>query len=230
MKYQSSADLKALARGQLLNHYSTPCLVCFFVLAVNFVLTLMGLFLFDTRTASGVLLFEFFNLLKNILLAFLGLGECLVFLKLSLGRETGFKDVFQGFSGHQNKVVKDALFLTIGEGLFMIPAAFIALTPPGLILFYPFYILGILGGFIFRLVYSQVWYLMLDFPSRSWTELLVLSRKKMRGNKFRLFLLYLSFLPLMLLVFLSFGVGALWVIPYLQSAKANFFLDLMRKS
>ena len=50
----------------------------------------------------------------------------------------------------------------------------------------------------------------------------------MRGHKRRLFLLQLSFFPLMLLSLLSLGIGNLWLRPYMDVAYAFFFLNLMR--
>ncbi len=49
----------------------------------------------------------------------------------------------------------------------------------------------------------------------------------MKGHKRRLFRLELSFLPLMLLCVLSFGIGFLWLNPYMQMTYTCFFLDLM---
>ena len=43
----------------------------------------------------------------------------------------------------------------------------------------------------------------------------------------RLFLLELSFIPYVLLALLSFGLGILWVYPYIQESIAQFYLDLM---
>ncbi len=228
MDHPSTGMLKARARGQLLSNYGTACPVCLFVLAVNFLLTLIGAFTADQSSAPGLFLFECFILLKNILLCVLEVGECLIFLKLALGQKTGFKDLFWGFSSSQERILKDALFLTLGESLFFLPVFLLAWVPLRGVFFYPLYLLCYAGAFLFRLVYSQTFYLLLDFPTRGWRELLTMSRLKMRGAKGRLFLLYLSFIPMMLLVFLSFGVGAVWVLPYMRCAGANFFLDLMR--
>ena len=49
----------------------------------------------------------------------------------------------------------------------------------------------------------------------------------MKGQRMRLFLLELGFLPLMLLCILSFGIGFLWLQPYMQMTHTCFFLDLM---
>lgn len=49
-------------------------------------------------------------------------------------------------------------------------------------------------------------------------------------HKGRLFYLYVSFLPLMLLGLLSWGLALLWVIPYMAATEAEFFLDLIRNN
>lgn len=38
--------------------------------------------------------------------------------------------------------------------------------------------------------------------------------------------MYLSFLSLLLLCLLSFGIGALWVQPYQEQTLVNFYLDV----
>ena len=49
----------------------------------------------------------------------------------------------------------------------------------------------------------------------------------MKGKKLRLLYLEFSFLPLLLLSILSFGIGLLWLQPYMQMTYTFFFLDLM---
>ncbi len=50
----------------------------------------------------------------------------------------------------------------------------------------------------------------------------------MNGNKIRLFMLYLSFVPSFLLSASSLcGISLIWVIPYMSMAETNFYLDLM---
>ena len=70
-------------------------------------------------------------------------------------------------------------------------------------------------------------YLALDFPEKTGKETLALCWHVMKGQRMRLFLLELGFLPLMLLCILSFGIGFLWLQPYMQMTHTCFFLDLM---
>ena len=78
------------------------------------------------------------------------------------------------------------------------------------------------------LAFSQAFYLLHDFPDASAQALLKMSAKIMKGYKFKLFCLLCSFIPLLLFAFLSFGIGLLWVQPYMNAATAEFFLEVMR--
>ena len=53
------------------------------------------------------------------------------------------------------------------------------------------------------------------------------SMELMKGNMWRLFHLEFSFLPLILLSFLTCGIGLLWLMPYMHMASTNFYLDLV---
>lgn len=52
------------------------------------------------------------------------------------------------------------------------------------------------------------------------------SRKLMVGHKWQLFVLDLSFIGWFILGGLTLGIGFIWVIPYLQTTRANFYRSL----
>lgn len=52
------------------------------------------------------------------------------------------------------------------------------------------------------------------------------SRELMNGHKMDLFIFDLSFLGWGLLAGLTFGIGLLWLVPYYQTSKANFYRNL----
>jgi uncharacterized membrane protein len=82
-------------------------------------------------------------------------------------------------------------------------------------------------SFLLKLPFFPAYYMLLDFPNQSVTEILKKCFEVMHGNKFRLFLMYLSFLPLMLLSVFTFGIALIWVVPYMKMTAANFYLDMM---
>ena len=53
-----------------------------------------------------------------------------------------------------------------------------------------------------------------------------LSIKMMKGNKWKFFVIELSFIGWAILSALTFGIGFLWLIPYISLTQANFYRDL----
>ncbi len=80
---------------------------------------------------------------------------------------------------------------------------------------------------ILTLPFFPVFYMVLDFPDWSATTILKKSFEVMSGNKLRLFLLYVSFVPSFLLSIFTCCIPLIWVIPYMSMAETNFYLDMM---
>ena len=87
-------------------------------------------------------------------------------------------------------------------------------------------LLLIVPGIIKGLAYSLTPYIIKDYPELSPNEAINLSMKMMKGHKFDLFYLFLSFLGWILLAMLTLGIGLLWVIPYFQTTMAAFYQDV----
>ena len=84
----------------------------------------------------------------------------------------------------------------------------------------------LIGTFILAYAYRMVPYLIQDYPELSPREALKLSREMMRGHKWNLFVLDLTFIGWILLTILTLGIGGLWVSPYMQTAAAHYYEDL----
>lgn len=85
-------------------------------------------------------------------------------------------------------------------------------------------ILFIIPGIIFALAYSQADYILAENPNISAVEAMKKSRKMMKGNKWSLFCLGLSFIGWIILsAFVPAGV--LLLTPYIEAANAAFYLD-----
>ena len=69
-------------------------------------------------------------------------------------------------------------------------------------------------------------YLLLDYPGLRVQDAMKQSKKLMRGNKWRLFLLYLSFLGWLIFSVLTFGIGLLWIVPYMEMTIITFYREL----
>lgn len=87
-------------------------------------------------------------------------------------------------------------------------------------------LLFIIPGIVKSLAYSMAYYIMLDNPEYTWRECLDESQKMMKGHKWQLFCLYLSFIGWYIVGALALGIGVLWVEPYQRAAQAEFYNEL----
>lgn len=80
---------------------------------------------------------------------------------------------------------------------------------------------------ILTLPFFPVFYMILDFPNWGVSTILKKSFEVMNGNKVRLLLLYVSFIPSFLLSIFTCGIALIWVIPYMDMTLTNLYLDMM---
>lgn len=80
---------------------------------------------------------------------------------------------------------------------------------------------------LLTLPFFPAFYMVLDFPDWSAATILKKSFEVMNGQKVRLLLLYISFVPAFLLSLFTCGITLIWVIPYQNMALANLYLDIM---
>ena len=90
-------------------------------------------------------------------------------------------------------------------------------------------LLFIVPGIIKSYAYSMSMYIKSDHPDYDWKVCLDASQQLMKGNKGRLFVLDLSFIGWYFVGALILGVGTLWVAPYHQATRAQFYEDLVSR-
>lgn len=89
-------------------------------------------------------------------------------------------------------------------------------------------LLFIIPGVIATYSYIMVPYVLAENPSLTAREALAKSVEIMRGNRWRLFCLLISFIGWDLLCILSLGIGFLWITPYKNAAVADFYREVSR--
>lgn len=91
-------------------------------------------------------------------------------------------------------------------------------------------LLLIIPGIIAALSYSMAPYIMAENPSVGIREAVNHSKEMMDGNKWRYFCLLFSFIGWAFLSSLTFGLGFLWLNPYINAASAAFYNDISGKN
>lgn len=132
------------------------------------------------------------------------------FVKLHKKQEPLINDVFSAFAER----FQDSFLLGFLEMIFIMLWSLLFVVP----------------GIVKSYSYSMSQYLLLEDPSLDWRQAHEKSRQMMYGHKFELFILDLSFLGWYIVGILCFGFGVLWVIPYHQATKVNFYLALDGKN
>lgn len=82
-------------------------------------------------------------------------------------------------------------------------------------------------GIIKSIAYSQMFYLMKDYPEMTVGETLKESQKRMKGLKGKYFMMMVSFIGWGILAVLTFGIGLLWLLPYIEATRASFYQELV---
>ena len=87
-------------------------------------------------------------------------------------------------------------------------------------------LLFVIPGIIKAIAYSQVGFILAENPELEYQEALKRSEDMMRGHKWRYFELQLSFIGWYLLSILTFGIGFIFLAPYLSMTQVAFYDDL----
>lgn len=145
------------------------------------------------------------SLITLVITGPLMLGLVVVFSKLIKGEKAEIANLFDGFKNFVNSFllyILNSLFTLLWSLLFVIP------------------------GIVMSYAYSMSFYILKDNPELSANEARKQSIEMMRGNKWRLFCLDLSFIGWALLSILTFGILMLWVSPVQQASHAAFYESL----
>ena len=137
-----------------------------------------------------------------ILIPALSVSLCAIYLKLAGGESVSVGDMFCRFS-------------TLGKGwwLTILIAFFTSLWS----------CLFVIPGIVKSYAYSMAYYVLADNPELTARQALKISKQIMKGHKFELFILQLSFFWWHLLGGITFGLAYIYIMPYMSATVANFY-------
>ena len=97
-----------------------------------------------------------------------------------------------------------------------------------IIYIYLWCLLFFIPGLIKQYSYAMTPYILKDEPELGANAIIEKSMAMMSGNKMKLFMLDLSFIGWILLSMLTLNIGLLWVMPYMYTARAEFYEDVKK--
>lgn len=237
--YMSSSDLRDKAKEKLDGFYFPAIMIfllgtflemCFKAFWVN----VFGSFGADvTNPASTASLIS--TGIASVFTGVFQIGYAYFYLNLYCGKEFRMGNILYGYQNHTYKsLVFSAIFAAM-DFICTVPTEIIfrkaSATQDYKLLTVAFLLIAldiVVYGLFFIYTNLSV-YIMLDFPEKSIGEIFSLSFKLMKGNFFRFLYLMATFIPMLLLAILSFGLALLWIIPYFSMTRVIFFMDLMHE-
>ena len=135
-------------------------------------------------------------------------GRCNYFIKNTDSRPT-FADAFSGFKVKYGRNIGTLLLIGIKTVLWTC--------------------LFIVPGIIKSFEYAIIPYILADDAEISSKDAFKKAKQMMKGNKWRLFKLDLSFFGWFILCCLTFGIGVIFLLPYVNAAAAEFYVELKNK-
>ena len=208
---QLNSELRAQARERLEGQWGTFVLMTFLMLVIQTILQIPGYIgsLLEVLSPENVLASLSFSNISNILslLALpLSWGLTVSLLRNHREESVDLENLFDGFRGGRYTRVFCALFLV---NLFTFLWALLLIIP------------GIMKAFS----YALTPYIIMDEPELTARQAITRSCEIMQGRRWKLFCLSLSFIGWGILSILTFGIGILWLVPYMNASVAAFYED-----
>lgn len=247
-QYKNNYELKLLARRQMNGRFGI-------LMGTLFIPFLISFFILEIVTTPNYIVNYVLRFIAQIILSVLNVGAVLIYMKCACNMPTKIKDLFHGYQNNTSVALKlGALFVLI-DTICTIPSDILSisiLNSAELVMpeitemttinevtafysnfysimgqYYGVTLLCTLVAFFIKLAFVPAYYMMLDFPDWSAGTVLKKSMEIMRGNKLRYVRLRLTFIPGMLLSVFTCGLTLIWLVPYINLADANFYLDIM---
>lgn len=229
---KNSIMLKDMAKKQLSGNYRLTILSYFLMeLIISLPLQLLQSIL-NLDTVSGTLIYMAASVILMLMTAVFTLGQCYLYGNLANGFSCQLSDMWYGFRGFADQAIIAQLVIMLKTFAASLPFIVLALITAITKSYYVLPFVGIACVFLMvlavsiQLTYSQTFFIMVDHPEFSASTALKESARMMEGHKLRFFYLQVSFLGMYLLGFLSLYVGFLWIKPYINMTKADFYMDL----
>ena len=229
------AALKADARRRAAGYHPSPILAALIVFALGLLISTLSSYLMgadrlttaltnaaqfgpDAVEQAYISFFEHYSvsgvavvlvIALEIMSYMVSVGFVIFSLHVSRDETAEIGNLFDGFG-----LFFRVLWLAILQGLLVFLWS--------LLLFVP----GIIAAYRYR----QALYLLLDHPEKSAWQCLRESGALMRGHKWELFVLDLSFIGWSILCSLTLGILSIWIMPYMQQTDIGYFEAIKRMS
>lgn len=227
----SCKNLKRISRENLTFHYSVPMMAYVTSSVLATLLRTPFLRLQDEYATSvqtvTLYLAEFIIAVLATVLTF---GEFKIHLNMARKKEYTLSQLFYGFRNQTERYLLFSLLLTVLTLLCLLPfyAGFLLfsakITVARVFLLILSFLVSLILTVLVQIQFQLLYFVALDYEEMGLSDVLKTSFKMIKNHRGHLFYIYLSFIGMMVLALLSFGIGLLWVEPYQMQTLTNFYL------
>ena len=160
-----------------------------------------------------------------------------VYLFLNIKNEdSNVSDIFKFFTGGYWRSVGVNILFNIGIMLWSIPFAIFFIPATGMlilgestigIILLVISIICLVLPIVYGYIYSMTFFIAIENKDMKMMECFRLSSSIMKGNKWRLFRLQITFIWWGLLCSLTVGIGILWLLPYIETSTVIFYREVL---
>lgn len=190
-------NMRSWGRQALYGNWAMAVLGTFLLVSLTIIPILLLVYLFDSHVMETMS-----NIYAILVSGPLSLGYIVFIQAIFRRKQTSPAEVFYGFE-HFGRAF----------GLFFVINILVMLWT----------LLFIIPGIIAGYRYSMAFYILADNPNISVMDAIRESKRMMRGNKWKLFCLNLSFIGWIFLGGLTLGIGYLWLTPYMTASEFGFY-------
>lgn len=232
-------ELKRLSKRQLKGNFKVPVLLTLIYVVLMIITTMFQ----ESSNSSITAVIAF--LLSAGFQSFMLVSFPNFFLQFSKDPElTNLSDalvdtkIFTKAIGFTILMTIIGLIVGLILGIFISIATFSAIVSSSDMIYYTYsnfsfilIIVGITALFMIPLIVLELalaltGYILVDKNDVGVFEAIGLSVKMMKGNKWKLFVINISFIGWGILCLFTLGIGFLWLLPYINLTTANFYKDL----
>lgn len=135
-----------------------------------------------------------------------GYGMCKYFLNFVRTGNAELSYIFTGFSYGSHTIMR-SFVLSLLMSIFVFLWSLLLIIP----------------GIIATYRYKQAFFILADDDNITPREALRASSEMMNGHKWELFVLELSFIGWIFLTIITFGIGFIFLVPYMETAYTNYY-------
>ena len=229
LKIRTNREIRSYARERLLGNMLIPCLVTFFSFSARNVFELLMQYGILGTDMFAFIFYVALFITINSVWGLIRYGISRYFLSFITTKKASPANIFAGFKGSTETIIVVSLILAIISLVFQLPYLiytffFSVNTIHSFLLSLVLFLAGNLVVYLIEAYLAPIYFVICDNPGARLPWILVITFSLMNTKNFFKYIgLQISFIPLYLLGFLSFGIGLLWVVPYAYTSYAYFY-------